>query len=224
MALLQPVAVGKSPRYREAAYIAIKDAILSGRLDPHLPLVEEQLAAMLAISRTPVREALAILEHEALIGSRGGRGLYVAAVTREQFVSMFIANETVEPYLVRRAALLITADQIAVLERMIIEARAAVGRGDFPGFLRASRGFHGGVGEAAGNPPLASFVIRNEERTDMYLLSADKAVDRATIEVSNDEHAAILGAIAARDPESAARLAVYHAQSLRDRLGDLFGS
>src|SRR3954451_6001522 len=62
--LLQPVAVSKVPRYREAAYIAIKEAILAGQLGPNQPLTEEQIAASLNISRTPVREALAILEHE----------------------------------------------------------------------------------------------------------------------------------------------------------------
>jgi DNA-binding GntR family transcriptional regulator len=221
--LLRPVVVSKAPRYREAAYAAIKEAILSGQLAPDQPLVEEQLAASLQISRTPVREALAILEHEELIGPRAGRGLYVTGLTREEFVAMFVANEAVEPALVRRAALLATPEQIAALRETIERGHTAAEARSTADFLRAARDFHRLVGEAAGNEPLARFVLRNEERTDMYLLGVGKAVEPATMEASTREHAAILGALAERDPEGAARLTIYHAQSLRVRFADLFG-
>ncbi len=219
---LQPVITSRGPRYRELAYAAIKDAILLGQIGPNQPLVEEQLAAMLDISRTPVREALALLEHEGLIGSRGGRGLYVGTVTREQFVEMFVANEAVEPFLVRQAALNASEEQLAELVSTLKQAEASVVMSDVAGFLRASRTFHRLVGVAAGNAPLTEFVVRNEERTDMYLLSTGTALEPHTMEASNREHGAILGALQERDPEAAARLTIYHAQSLRVRLADLF--
>jgi DNA-binding GntR family transcriptional regulator len=222
VAFLQPVAVSKVPRYREVAYTAIKEAILAGQLGPNQPLTEEQLATSLNISRTPVREALAILEHEGLIGPRNGRGLYVCVMTRAEFVAIFVANETVEPYLVRRAALLATPGQIEEMTATIAQAQQIATNHDSPGFLRASRDFHRLVGEASGNIPLTEFVLRNEERTDMFLISAGKLIDIANMEASNREHAAILGALAERDPESAARLVVYHAQSLRERFAEHF--
>jgi DNA-binding GntR family transcriptional regulator len=167
---LQPITIAKAPRYREAAYNAIKEAILSGRFAPEQPLIEEQLAAELNISRTPVREALAILEHEGLIGPRGGRGLFVRTLTRAEFIEMFVANEAVEPYLARRAALLATMSESLQRGRQAAEAT------DEAGFLRASRDFHRLVGEASGNATLAQFVLRNEEHTDMYLLNYGKVV------------------------------------------------
>jgi DNA-binding GntR family transcriptional regulator len=87
----------RAPTYREAAYAAIKEAILSGQIGPGQPLIEERLAALLDISRTPVREALAILEHEGLIAPVYRRGLYVCKLTRAEFVELFVANETVVP-------------------------------------------------------------------------------------------------------------------------------
>lgn len=222
--MLSPIIPAKLPRFREAAYQSIKEAILSGAIGPHHPLVEEQLAALLQISRTPVREALAILEHEKLIAPRGGRGLYVAPVSREQFIEMFVANEAVEPFLVRRAALRATAIQLMQLQDVISQARSAYSVRDTAVFLRAARDFHRLVGEAAGNEPLTQLVVRNEERTDMYLLSVGANVNPRNMETSTDEHAAILGELVRRDPEAAARLAIYHAQSLRQRLADLFGS
>jgi DNA-binding GntR family transcriptional regulator len=222
IAPLQPVIATKAPRFREAAYTAIKEAILSGQIAPNQPLIEEQLAASLAISRTPVREALAILEHEGLIGPRAGRGLYVTAMTREEFVQRFVANEAVEPFLARRAALRIAAEQLAAARETLARSSAAAASHDTAGFLRASRDFHRLVGEAAGNEPLRDFVLRNEERTDMYLLSAGRAVEPASMAASNREHAAILTALEQRDPEAAARLTIYHVQSLRERFAELF--
>jgi DNA-binding GntR family transcriptional regulator len=219
---LQPIAIAKAPRYREAAYSAIKEAILAGRFAPERPLIEEQLAAELSISRTPVREALAILEHEGLIGPRGGRGLFVRTLTRAEFIEMFVANEAVEPYLARRAALLATESQHQAMSEALRRGRQAAEANDEAGFLGASRDFHRLVGEAAGNATLAQFVLRNEEHTDMYLLNYGKVVDVASMRASVREHEAIFAALAQRDPEAAARVAIYHAHSLRERFATLF--
>jgi DNA-binding GntR family transcriptional regulator len=219
---LQPITIAKAPRYREAAYSAIKEAILSGRFAPEQPLVEEQLAADLKISRTPVREALAILEHEQLIGPRSGRGLFVRVLTRAEFIEMFVANETVEPYLARRAALLASEAQLQAMSDALQRAMQAAETTGEAGFLRASRDFHRLVGDASGNATLAQFVLRNEEHTDMYLLNYGKVVDVASMRASIREHEAIYNAIAQRDPEAAARVAIYHAYSLRERFAALF--
>ncbi len=212
----------KAPRYRETIYAAVKEAILSGQLIPNQPLIEEQLAATLNVSRTPVREALALLEHEGFIGPRNGRGLFVQAVTPKEFIEMFIANEAVEPYLARRAAMLATPHQLAAIEQALYLARESSLQQDTAGFLRASRDFHRLVGEAAGNRPLAEFVVQNEERTDMYLINYGKVVKQERMAASINEHRAILGALQDRDPEAAERLVIYHAQSLRERFTELF--
>ncbi|HMQ30072.1 MAG TPA: GntR family transcriptional regulator [Chloroflexaceae bacterium] len=211
----------RAPTFREAAYQAIKQGILSGALEPGQPLVEERLAAMLQISRTPVREALAILEHEGLIAPIYRRGLFVCRLSREQVVELFTANEAVEPFLARRAAFYATPEQLDALEAAVADGEACAERHDIAGFLRAGRVFHAGVGLAAGNPTLAQLVERNEERVDLFLMSYGKAVDREMMRASGREHRAILDAIAGRDPDDAARLATYHAQSTRERFAAL---
>jgi DNA-binding GntR family transcriptional regulator len=104
------------------------------------------------------------------------------------------------------------------------QARRAAAATDSVGFLRASRIFHRLVGEASGNGPLTAFVLRNEERTDMYLLSAGAVMHPSNMDASNREHGAILDALARRDPEDAARLTIYHAQSLRERFTVFFNA
>ncbi|GCE29670.1 GntR family transcriptional regulator [Dictyobacter alpinus] len=219
---LGPLAVPKAPGYREAAFHAIKEAILSGQLKYDQPLVEEDIAIKLQVSRTPVREALAILHHEGLIAPRSGRGFYVCRLTREEFVALFTANEVIEPYLVRGAALRASEAQLHDMEDAITLGKQSVEQNDIPGMLRSGRNFHRVVGSAAGNSPLTQFVVSNEERTDLYLLSCEQVLDIAQMSHSNQEHERIYQAIAQRDPETAARLVVYHTQSVRERLSPFF--
>lgn len=178
----------RTPTLREAAYHAIKQGILAGQLEPGQPLVEERLAAMLQISRTPIREALAILEHEGLIAPVYRRGLFVCRLNREQVIELFTANEAVEPFLARRAAFYAEPEQLDALRAAISEGEACVERQDIAGFLRSGRNFHAGVGLAAGNPTLAQFVERNEERVDLFLMSYEKSVDAEMMRASNREH------------------------------------
>ncbi len=223
--MLKPISsliVARAPTYREAAYAAIKEAILTGRIGPGQALIEERLATMLDISRTPVREALAILEHEGLIAPVYRRGLYVRKISRAQFVELFEANEMIEPAIARRAALRATEEDFAAMEEAINRGIERAAENDIAGFLRSGREFHELMGHSSGNVSLTQFINRNEERVDLYLLSYGKAVDQQGMEASNREHTAIFKALVDRDPEAAARLVVYHAQATRERWATLF--
>ncbi len=222
MQQLRPLNVRRVPRFREAAYRAIKEAILDGRFGPAHPIIEEDVAEALQISRTPVREALAILQHEGLLAPRNGRGLYVRTLTRDEFVSMFAANEVVEPYLVRRAALRADESQIEEMRDALDRAERCAESGDMAGFLRAGRDFHRLVGQACGNTPLTRFITQNEERTDLYLMSSGQTLGPERMRASNEEHREILDAILRRDPDEAARLVIAHSQLIRRRLSELF--
>lgn len=218
----RPLSHERTPRYREAVYVAIKEAILAGHFEPGQPLVEDQIAGALKVSRTPVREALSILEHENLIAPRRGRGLYVRELTRKEFVDMFVANEVVEPYLARRAALLADDAQLDEIGAVVERGRLCGEANDVSGSLHCGREFHRLVGLASGNEPLTRFVVGNEERTDLYLLSTRKVLDDSVMGASSREHEAILGAIRRRDPEEAARLVIFHSQSVRERFSTIF--
>jgi DNA-binding GntR family transcriptional regulator len=219
--ILRPIA-HKTPKYREIAYQAIKEAILSGQLRANTPLVEEQIASMLQISRTPVREAMAILEHEGLLGPQGGRGLCVRTLTKKEFVEIFNANEIVEPDLARRAAHLVSEEQLQLLSEAVSRGRYFATEGNFNQFLHYGREFHRLLGLAAENDPLTDFIVRNEERVDLYLISSGKTSDIPTMQASVRQHEAILEALIQRDPDEAAHRVIFHAQSVRQRFADLF--
>jgi DNA-binding GntR family transcriptional regulator len=224
--IFNPVSVQRGPRFREAAFAAIKDAILGGGIAAGEPLVEARIATALGISRTPVREALALLEHEGLIAHQPGTGLVIRELSREEFIEMFVANELVEPQLARRAAVYATPEHVAEIQRAIDLGTQAMRDVDIQTSLRSGREFHRWMGVAAGNPPLARFVLRNEEQTDLFLLSLGNRnlLSADEMSISNREHQDILDAVKRRDPEEVSRLVIYHAQSLRSRHAHLFRS
>lgn len=218
--------VPKAPRFREAAYSAIKEAILDARLSGDEPLIEERIATALGISRTPVREALAILEHEGLIAARSNKGLFIRELSREEFFDMFSANEVVEPYLARRAAMLATNELLDELQAAIDRGIEAANAVNLNRSLQSGREFHHWMAVAAGNESLRHLVARNEEQTDLFLLSLGNPslITAHNMEISNTEHQDIFDAIRQRDPEAASRLVIVHAQSLRTRWASLFRS
>ena len=224
--VFEPVSPKTSPRFRELAFDAIKEAILEGRIAAGEPLVEVKIASALGMSRTPVREALALLAHEGLIAYQAGAGLVIRELSREEFLDMFVANELVEPQLIRRAAVYATDLHRSKLQGAIDLGHQAAANADVSASLRSGREFHRWVGIAADNPPLAQFVLRNEEQTDLYLLSlSNKSLLSAEdMGISTQEHQDILDALRRRDPEDASRLVIYHAQSLRRRQKHLFRS
>jgi DNA-binding GntR family transcriptional regulator len=135
---------------------------------------------------------------------------------------MFVANEIVEPDLVRRAARLATDEWLHVIAETVSRGRFYAAQMDLPRFLQAGREFHHLIGVAAENGPLTSFIVQNQERADLYLLAAGKTISADDMRASNDQHEAILDAIVRRDPDEAARLVIVHAHSTRVRLASLF--
>lgn len=216
----------RGARLREVAYRAIKESILRGLLGPELPLAEERLAAVLEISRTPVREALVILEHEGLIESIAHKGLYVKAVTAGEFLEMAEAIALIEPELARRAAQNAgepaAAAGLAAMTAAMARARAAI-PGNVAGLLAACRDFQREMGRCADNAYLTALLLNVEERADLYLITRWRALPEARMRAAVADREAMLDAILAGDVERAAGAALAHGRSVGPRWQDLFG-
>lgn len=211
----------RSARLRELAYEAIKNSILNGVLGPEAPLIEERLASVLEISRTPIREALAILEHEGLIESVPYKGLFVREVSLAQFASMYEAVEVIEPALAERAAQHATEGDIGVMDELLCRADACI-PDDFVGHLAACREFDRRMGQSACIPYLTAMLIDIEERSDLYLISLKRPISSDRMQAAVTDRRGILAAVRARDPEKATHAARSHARAVRDRWRDMY--
>lgn len=206
---------------REVAYDAIKQAILSGQIRPHERLVEERLAEALEISRTPVREALAILEHEGLLEAEPYKGLAVRPITVGEFLNMYEALGVIEAVIARAAAVNATASDIRRMDEALLQAEAAI-PDNVPEHLAANREFQAMLGAAADRPFLTRMLLGIEERSDMYLINSGLPLPVENLKSSVEDRRRILERVRAGDAEGAADASMAHAAGIRARWPKLY--
>lgn len=206
---------------REVAYEAIKHAILSGEIPPHERLVEERLAEALDISRTPVREALAILEHEGLLESEPYKGLAVRPVTIDEFLNMYEALGVIEAALARAAAGNAVATDVRRMDAALRDAEAAI-PDNIPAHLAACREFQSLLGATADAPFLTRTLVGIEERSDMYLIHSGLPLSPENMRAAVDDRRSILERIRAGDADGAGEASLAHANRIRLRWRQLY--
>src|SRR5690606_26925418 len=107
----------KSLRLRELAYMEIRSAIVEGRLKPGDPMIETELTEQLGVSRTPLREALALLEHEGLIETIPYKGTFVAGIDRQTFEEILDLRMLLETRAIELAADKIPKEELLALRK-----------------------------------------------------------------------------------------------------------
>ena len=85
----------------EVVHDRLREAILRGELDPRMPISQVQLAARLGVSRTPLREALRMLQREGLIDSPPNRRVRVAELSITDLEQVYASRVLVEALAVR---------------------------------------------------------------------------------------------------------------------------
>ncbi len=208
-------------RSREIAYEAVKGSILGGIFEPRERLIEERLGKALNLSRTPIREALAILEHEGLIEAVPYKGLQVRAVTLSDFMGMYEALGAIESTIARLAVGRVTANDIATLSDILDRAEHRI-PDDIPGHLAACREFQQHLGDCAGSPYLTRILLGIEERSDMYLIHTGQDLAEDKMMASVNDRRTILAAVQSGDADAAAQAALAHADAIRERWHHLY--
>jgi len=187
----------------------IRAEIIEGSLPPASRLVERDLAARLAVSRVPVREALQRLETEGFVTRLPRRGVVVSTVTEQDLRNIFDVREGLEVQAVRLAAQRATAQQVEHMQQALARARRALSAGDIPTFNAMNEAFHDLVTAAAQNPVLTAVLEPLQGRLHWLLRQNDEP------DLMRREHEAMLAAIKKRDVERAATLAAKHVQTSR---------
>jgi DNA-binding GntR family transcriptional regulator len=118
----------------------MRESIRTGRVRPGDRLQEIALAEALGVSRTPVREALALLAREGLAEPQG-RGFVVTGLSPKDIDEIFELRRLLEPPAVRDAAAAATDAGLAVVNAAVDDSRAAHEAGDVEAFMRANAEF-----------------------------------------------------------------------------------
>ena len=127
-----------SLNYRSAADLAteeIRNRIHSGQLSSRTRVVIDELAADMAISSTPVRDALKRLEAEGLVEIVPRVGVYVRAIPREEVIEVYTIKQTLEPLMARWATLRGTRVEVEGFAASIPQLLALASEGDVDGYV-----------------------------------------------------------------------------------------
>lgn len=185
-----------APPAAEAAYRHVKDALLSGRLPAGEMLSEGDVAAELAMSRTPVREAFLRLAAEGWLRLFPKRGALVVPVAPGEAEAVVDARLLLESHAVDVVVRSSSAREglATTLRALVARQRQAVAAGDLEAYAEHDAAFHLAIVAAGGNDLLTGFSITLRERQRrMVALSVGAAGERAPGFVEG--HEALVAAI-----------------------------
>lgn len=202
---------------QERAYRYIKSRILDHRFPVSCRLRAQELAEQMALSRTPVREALGRLEQEGLVRREGGWGFAVRELSLTDIIDLFDVREALELQALSVALPRIDHRVINRLREHLDEAEAALLAGRPADSLRHARHFHSAISQAGENALLTSMLDSLNDRIHRVGLSLAKRFPARPREVL-EENRALLNAIEQRDSRRATRLLRQHIRRSRELL------
>lgn len=200
---------------REQVYKRIKQEILLGNISPGSRILEGRLAKRLNVSRTPVREALHVLEMEGFLESFPRVGYRVRRVTYEEGIEIHEIRAVLEPLAAREAIKSGDQDYLDALEGNLMESEVAA-RQELSVFLRCDVQFDEIIIQAGGNKTLISTCRLLRQKLTLYRIEAQHALETRLRSI--DGHRRILECLKARDPDAAKRAIRNHLEDSKRAL------
>lgn len=196
------------------AYRGAKELVTRSPAGTGFFLTESDLAARLGVSRTPVREALLMLEAEGLLQLVPHRGAYVPAISDREVVEVMEARMLIETFSGQRVAEQ-GSDIVPALHELLAQQERLLD--DVDGFIDCDRAFHCAIVDAAGHHIFSGVY---ESLRDRQLRMGIRALlsSRARAQQVISEHRAIADALAARDRDLIATTVERHVRETLDAL------
>ena len=202
------------PALTKSAYVyeELRRRVLAGELVQGQAIAQEQLAAELGVSTTPMREALRRLAAEGLVTLDAHRDARVTRLDAEEARSLFEVRERLDPLATKLAATRRTDDDIAAIKRALEELEPLSSTTTSVQALLVHRTFHRSVYTASHNPLLMSLLEGLWDKADRYRLvglqsKPDTAQDTERV---RREHVAIAEAVITGDARAAEQVMKKH--------------
>jgi DNA-binding GntR family transcriptional regulator len=204
-----------SPLIRDGQGVAevhgrLRMAILRGEIEAGATISQGRLASEFAVGRTPLREALRMLQREGLVISEPNRRVRIARLAAEDAEELYVMRIALETVAIRITVPALGSHDLAELEGYMAQMDHYKRAGDEAGFPAPHRAFHHRL--IAGSGPRVSAEIEElSDQSERYRLRFGRL---GSWDEGRAEHRGILDAAAARDPDLAAqRLAVHQART-----------
>jgi DNA-binding GntR family transcriptional regulator len=212
---LRVVPLGAGTSLRTLAYDALKRAItemdIYGQLED-IRLDERQLSQKLGVSRTPIREALTLLEQEGFVRAVPRRGIYVVRKSKKEIIEMIVVWAALESIAARLAAKNATHEQLQSLADLFQEFKDEPLSDHMNEYSEANIKFHQAVIKLGG----CDLIVEMTQNLFIHI----RAIRTVSLRQDNravrsiNEHMKIIGALEARDADLAEKLVRDHTLGL----------
>ncbi|MEG4575663.1 GntR family transcriptional regulator [Microcoleus sp. N3A4] len=205
-------AIRRTQSLHEQTYQALRTAILSGELAAGERLIETQLAEMLNVSRTPVREALCQLQRENLVTADPNNGLRVATLSIADAADLYDCRIALEQLSVVGASENATPAQLKQLESIVQQAEnnTQARSGELTNYqlLYADCQFHRLLAQSSGNPWLVTLLDQVFDKMILVRLRTME-YNPGVLEIRS-EHRRIYQAVSEQNPAAAVQAIKEH--------------
>jgi DNA-binding GntR family transcriptional regulator len=184
---------------RDVVFNTLREAILKGELKPGERLMEMHLANKLGVSRTPIREAIRMLEQEGLAVTIPRKGAQVAKMTEKDLQDVLEVRDALDALAVICACERMTDQQFMELKEAMKVFEAATKKDDVRNVVEADEAFHDVIYAAAANPKLENII--NSAREQMYRYRYEYVKNPSVYTQLIEEHRAIIDGFERRDVE-----------------------
>jgi DNA-binding GntR family transcriptional regulator len=212
---------------RQLVHTLLRARITSLELAPGTALSENDLAAELGVSRTPVREALILLGEEGLVDIYPQMGTFVSRIRLRDIASAQFVREALECAALRDAVGRATEDDLTDLRELLAAQSAAEAEGDTEGFFRLDEEFHARLMAASGHGDAWPAVSQAKTQLDRARRLSLPLTQQLALLVG--QHRAVVDLLEQRDTEGARnalrthlRLVFTDVEKIRARHPELF--
>lgn len=203
----------------EAKATELRDAVTSGQFRPGQQLNEQQLSAMLQISRNTLRESFRILMHDGLLVRRPHRGVFVRDVTVSSTLDLYRVRRVIQPAILAESHPLGHPGMAQGLEALEL-ADASIASEDWDGVGTANMAFHRALVSLSDSPRLIGYFDRLVAEIRLVFVAIGDAQQVHVPFVDRNRAIADL-LLAERTAEAATEMESYLEYSERTMVGSL---
>ncbi len=206
---------------RVQVYEVLREAILTGKLDPGEKIIEVKIAEELNVSRTPVREAIRMLELEELIEIYPQKGIFVAGIeSKKEIDDIFEVRSELEALAVRLAAANLSGQQVTQLKNHLLELDTATSQRNLEKCVEVDIAFHQIIYEAADNRWLQKVLDTLFEQITRFRSQSFSRPGR--MDEAFKEHQELFNALEKNDISLAEEIVRCHIENARKNVIKIF--
>jgi DNA-binding GntR family transcriptional regulator len=192
----------------------LRQMLVEGRIAPGAKLNERELAELLNVSRTPLREGIKMLAAEGLVELLPNRGAIAVSLSEADVLNTFEVMAGLEAQAGELAAQRITPAELAEIQAMQFEMMAAYTRGDLSAYYAINSRIHAAISAAAKNPVLANVYKQVNARLQALRFRSNQDGEKWKRAVK--EHEKMVEALSAHDGAAMREVLLTHLRNKRD--------